>query len=284
MQNNHYDWEDRIGRKIGLEGTGIVGIMVGDHLHPPMIASEEIWRDGTNWKRGAELCTIRLAEMASLQEGQFVLDVGCGVGGSSRLLAKNYRTNVVGINTSKKQIKTANRITAENNLDGLVKFIEANAAMLPFQSSSFNILWTFNMFYHVRNKKRAFEEFSRVLHTKGKLAFDDWVVTNDIDDGEHSLLKHDWNSEDWTKEDKLYGLMKRYGFKIERIEDYSKVSLLMDKYFSRVFESQFRKEIESLDAEWGHMMADHFKQAVERTIDFYQEGKIKYIQLVAIKK
>ena len=40
MHVTHYDWEDTIGRQIGLEGTSIVGLMLGDQLHPPMVEAK----------------------------------------------------------------------------------------------------------------------------------------------------------------------------------------------------------------------------------------------------
>ena len=57
----------------------------------------------------------------------------------------------------------------------------------------------------------------------------------------------------------------------------------MSKYFSDVVENQFRDKIIELDEIWGPVIVNQFKNAVERTIKYYQEGKMKYIQLVATK-
>ena len=290
MSQTHYDWEDEIGRKIGLEGISIIGLMVGEHLHPPMINDRRIWENGENWRLGAEKCIKRLAKKAKIKAGWKILDIGCGVGGPSRLLANEYKcnvigTNVIGTNFSWKQLRTAKRITIEAGLEDKVTYVMSNAELLPFTSSIFDVIWTFNMFYHIVNKKRAISEFNRVLKNDGILAFDDWVITEEISDGEHALLKHDWSSADWITDRKLFAMLGDNGFKIKWIEDYSRVGrVMMKRYFSDVFENYFRPKIISLDAKWGESIADHFKNAIERTIYFYEEGKMRYLQFIAKKK
>ncbi|MBI2499424.1 class I SAM-dependent methyltransferase [Candidatus Woesearchaeota archaeon] len=102
MSQLHYDWDDELGRKIGLEGASIIGLITGEHLHPPMVNDKNIWMYGENWKLGAEECVRRLAKKAKISAGSDVLDVGCGMGGSCKLLAEEYGCNVTGINLSRK--------------------------------------------------------------------------------------------------------------------------------------------------------------------------------------
>ena len=281
--SDYYEWEDKIGKTVGLEGAGIIGIILGDQLHPPMVYDKKIWKDGRKWREGALICVRRLAEVADVK-GKKILDVGCGVGGPGRILATEYDCNVASINISGTQLRTSKRITLEQGIEEKVLYVRADAESIPFRNSYFDVIWTFNMFYHVQDKKRAIQEFNRTLREKGTLAFDDWTLTDKIDEGEHNLLKHDWVSGEWIDDKSLFALLESNGFEINHCEDYSRVHSLMSSYFSPVFERRFKKKIRKIDKFWGNMTSNHFKRAVERTIQFYKEDKMRYLQIVATKK
>ena len=54
--------------------------------------------------------------MLNLKEGQKVLDVGCGIGGSAFLMRRKYGAHVQGIDLSKNMIDIANERAAKYNL------------------------------------------------------------------------------------------------------------------------------------------------------------------------
>ena len=53
---------------------------------------------------------------AEVESAEHVLDVGCGIGGSSRLMARKFGCAATGITLSPKQAARANAITAEAGL------------------------------------------------------------------------------------------------------------------------------------------------------------------------
>ncbi len=62
----------------------------------------------------------RLAKALKLEEGDQVLEIGCGWGGFAEIAAKEYKCNVVGITLSNEQAKFAQRRMQENQLSNLV--------------------------------------------------------------------------------------------------------------------------------------------------------------------
>ena len=52
--------------------------------------------------------------MDKLPKGSRVIDIGCGIGGSSRILAKDYGFDVLGITISSKQVRRANQLTQKD--------------------------------------------------------------------------------------------------------------------------------------------------------------------------
>src|SRR6185503_342616 len=74
----------------------------GEHLH------HGYWVTGSESKEEAQLAlTAHLAQVAQIPKGADILDVGCGFGGSSLYLAREYRAAVTGITISETQAAIA---------------------------------------------------------------------------------------------------------------------------------------------------------------------------------
>ena len=54
---------------------------------------------------------VKWSSLDKLPRGSRILDVGCGIGGSSRILAEFYGFNVTGITISSAQVKRARELT-----------------------------------------------------------------------------------------------------------------------------------------------------------------------------
>ena len=79
---------------------------------------------------------------AALQKMRAFVDVGCGVGGSSRHIARAYgRKDVrgVGISLSPYQIKRAKQFTAAANLTSNLEYKVVDAMHMPFPDNSFDL-------------------------------------------------------------------------------------------------------------------------------------------------
>jgi len=68
-----------------------------------------------------------------------MIDVGCGVGGSSRHIVKNYGGSGEGISLSSYQVKAATELTAKANLSDVLHFQVADAMKMPFPDNSFDL-------------------------------------------------------------------------------------------------------------------------------------------------
>ena len=71
----------------------------GEHLH------HGYWIRGDETKERAQIQLIEhLAQLAKIQPGRTILDVGCGTGASSIYLAKHYKVEATGITISPVQV------------------------------------------------------------------------------------------------------------------------------------------------------------------------------------
>jgi sterol 24-C-methyltransferase len=67
-----------------------------------------------------------LAHMMNIRKGMKVLDVGCGVGGPAREIAKFTGAYVTGLNLNEYQVERASRYTAKLGMEDQVQFVQAN--------------------------------------------------------------------------------------------------------------------------------------------------------------
>ena len=82
-----------------------------------------------------------LATNLSITGGDIVLDAGCGIGGSSIWLAKNYGCKVIGITVVPDQVKQATKLAKLHGVDHLVSFELQDYTKTSLSGESFTVVW-----------------------------------------------------------------------------------------------------------------------------------------------
>ncbi len=113
---------------------------------------------------------VHWSGLNKLPKGSRVLDVGCGIGGCSRILSDYYGFDVVGISSSHEQIKRANQLTINNNF---CRFYVMNVLDLNFEKGSFDGVWSVETSPYIVDKQKFADEMLRVLRPGGFLAVAD---------------------------------------------------------------------------------------------------------------
>ena len=106
-----------------------------------------------------------------LPTGSRVLDLGCGIGGSSRILANYYGFNVTGITISPAQVKRAKELTP---YECKCNFKVMDALDLKFEEGIFDGVWSVEAGAHMNNKTKFADQMLRTLRPGGYLALADW--------------------------------------------------------------------------------------------------------------
>ena len=109
-----------------------------------------------------------------------VLDVGCGVGGTSRYLAKKLgpQASVTGITLSPNQVKRATELAQEQSVPN-AKFRVMNALEMEYEDNSFDIVWACESGEHMPDKEAYINEMMRVLKPGGKFVMATWCQRDD---------------------------------------------------------------------------------------------------------
>jgi len=117
----------------------------------------------------------RLLQYAEIKEEQNLLEVGCGIGAVSKYITEKYRLNVTGTDVDPEQIQTALKDKDDSRN---IRFLEADAAELPFEDDEFDIEMFYMVMHHIANWQDALREISRVLKPKGYLIMGDILYSN----------------------------------------------------------------------------------------------------------
>ena len=117
--------------------------------------------------------SLELARQLQLRAQMQVLDVGCGLGGASRLLALEFGCQVTGLDLCAEYCRVASRLAERLGLAGRVSYRQGDALALPFAAAGFDLVWTQHAAMNIADKAGLYGEMWRVLKPGGTLALYD---------------------------------------------------------------------------------------------------------------
>jgi len=183
--------------------------------------------------------TERLIDLCQIKAGDYVLDVGCGVGATSVYLAKQVGCRVMGVDILPRMVDRAQELADKQEVSHLVAFREADAQELPFPDNHFDVVITESVTAFPEDKQRAVKEYARVLKPGGYLGLNEstWLKTpippeiaswtsRQVGSSATPLLSEEWSGlmegagikdlfieiQEIDVKDEAAGIMRRYGF------------------------------------------------------------------------
>jgi len=110
---------------------------------------------------------IQILAQYESDEGQYVLDLGCGDGLCTAYMQQSFPSwQLTGVDVSAESIAVAQ----ERRLPG-VPFIRYDGRQLPFDSAGFDVIFMAGVLHHVRHDKRlaVLQEARRVARPQGRI-------------------------------------------------------------------------------------------------------------------
>lgn len=166
-------------------------------------------------------------------EGKKILDLGCGFGEHCKLFVEKGAEKVVGLDISKKMLKTAKL----KNQNSKIEYINLPMENLSMLNQKFDLAVSSLAFHYIESYEKLIKDIYNLLVKDGFLIFSQ----------EHPLLTCHSGGERWTKNDKgmkLHANISNYGIEgkrntvwfVENVEKYHRtfstiVNTLIDTGF-----------------------------------------------------
>jgi len=148
-------------------------------------------RTGEGFRESIRRCERTFADRLGLRPGMTVLDVGCGVGGPMREVARHSGARIVGINNNAYQIEKAESYNFRLGMGNLCFLMKADFLEMPVPDGSFDAAFAIESLPHAPDKRLAYREILRVVRPGALFALHEWCLTERYDPGnsEHRRLK-----------------------------------------------------------------------------------------------
>ncbi len=151
-------------------GTLFYRLLWGVHIH------HGLWNEDESSRQAQRQLIEHLFSESGIPRGASVIDVGCGMGGSSIHLARHQDCQVTGITLSGMQRRWAGTTAMLKGVGRQTRFLRQDAETADFPDESFDYLWSVECTEHLFDKAAFFQRAARWLRPGGGVALCIWLA------------------------------------------------------------------------------------------------------------
>lgn len=169
---------------------------------------------------GGLAATEALIHLCGIDAAHEVLEVGCGVGQTSVLLAERCGCRVVGVDLSAGMVAFAEARARKRGVSDRTEFRVGEITALPFEDGRFDVVFGESITVFAPDQRKAIHEYARVLKSGGVVGINEtvWLKTppppeveawlsNDLGGGAQTRSVEGWKT-----------LMEDAGLRVEMAE------------------------------------------------------------------
>lgn len=155
---NHYKQKNLVGKILaGIEQLGKTYDTVAVEDLAPV----------DEFHIGGRIATKFFLEKLLIGKNEYVLDVGCGIGGTSRFVAHTYGCRVAGVDLTKEFVETGTTLSQWLGLKPKVILTQGNVLELEFADATFDKALMLHVGMNIADKFKLMKEIGRVLKPGG---------------------------------------------------------------------------------------------------------------------
>lgn len=212
---------------------------------------------------GGSETTKEIIPYLSLDRGDRVLDVGCGLGGHDFYMAENFGAMIDAIDLSENMMSVAlDHFSKKPEIKNNIKFRICDVTTTEFQDNFYDVIYSRDTLLHIKEKPELFQRFFRWLKPGGRLVFTDYCrgETNSTDEFDKYVKKRAYTL--YTVK-QYEDLMKKSGFANVVAEDtHEKFEESLNRELKRLYagREQFLKlfsieDFEDLERGWSEKIS-----------------------------
>lgn len=228
----------------------------------------EIFEDLPRQGPGCQEATLRaLSLLKDLPKKPKVLDIGCGSGMQTLILARELKTKILAIDNHRPMLDRLDRAATKDKLD--IETRELSMMDMPFEPESFDLLWSEGSIFII-GLERGLKEFLTFIKPNGYLAFTEmcWFTTDPQDE-----IKAYMNSvyPDIKSVDEVRRMALASGYKV--IESFNlPTSAWWDDYYTPMLERIQKLKLENA----GVPEADEIYANCELEVEMFRRHSASY--------
>jgi SAM-dependent methyltransferase len=216
-----------------------------------------------------EVTRKALSFIEGLTDKSVIIDIGCGTGGQTMVLAQNAPGNITGIDLFPVFIDLFNKNAEKLGLQDRVKGVVGNMEELPFQKGELDLIWSEGAIYNI-GFERGLKEWREYLKRGGYLA----------------ITEACWFTEERPKEIDDFWMLEYPGIdtipkKVEQLQKAGYVpvatfTLPEECWTEHFFDPQLPVQEAFLEKHAGNITADEFIKNMRHEAQLYAKYKEFY--------
>lgn len=214
-----------------------------------------------------------------LSADDYTLDIGCGLGGTSRFVASRFGCRVTGIDLTAEFVSTGQFLCDWVGLSGQVELHQGDATEMPFSNESFDAAFMLHVGMNIADKAGLFAEVYRLIKPGAMFGIYDVMQTSD----ENLTYPVPWSSVPGTSalasQDQYVEGLEQVGFRIIRIRN--------RRDFAAEFFAETRKHMEQAGGApplGVHIaMGDFASIKISNMVENIAAGRVAPVEIFAVK-
>ncbi len=236
---------------------------------------------GDSWRPGGVVLTEEIAAAAGIEAKSMVLDIACGAGDSSRVLAGQLSAEVVGLDLSLPSLGLAQQKFAGEPWWPQTSWTGGEAENLPFAANSFDVALVECALCTFPNKPAAVSEVRRVLKHGGRFALADVTLDRGALPVElEAPLARVACLADALPIEEYIELLRAEGFEIDAVKDCAPaVGEFLKAIDKKLLLARIAQAVGKMDL--GGVDIQEARRLLKQAIDCVSAGTLGYAYIVA---